>query len=178
MPSSLAGRVPGGRFPLLDRLDLIEHGRLLQGEDARGGLVPSGRDELFVAGALFALEYLAGLDVEPPLGSLHRARGSCQLIKKLVLFPVRFLFTAGEDAVEEILRPELLLARSVRRLTKLVLFPVRFLFTTEKGRVSTIAAAVDYYMAADASPGAVLVGRRTCLVDCAAGERRRGLTAP
>jgi predicted nucleotidyltransferase len=44
-PSSLAGRVPGGRFPPLDRLELLEHGRLLQGEDARGGLVPPRRDE-------------------------------------------------------------------------------------------------------------------------------------
>lgn len=45
-PSSLAGRVPGGRFPPLDRLDLLEHGCLLRGEDARSGLVPPGRDEL------------------------------------------------------------------------------------------------------------------------------------
>jgi predicted nucleotidyltransferase len=156
-PLSLAGRVSGGRFPLLDRLDLIEHGRLLQGEDARGGLVPPRRDELLMAGAHFALEYLAGLDVEPPLGSLHRARGSRQLIKKLVLFPFRFLFTAGEGAVEEILRPELLLARGIRRLTKLVLFPVRFLFTADTGRVGTNDDAVDHYLASDTPPGATLV---------------------
>jgi hypothetical protein len=141
--SSLGGRVPGGRFPPLDRLDLLEHGRLLRGEDVRNGLVPPGRDELLVAGALFALEYLAGLVVGPPheerpgqaLGSMHR----------------------GEDAVEEIRCPELLLARGVRRLTKLVLFPVRFLFTAETGRVGTNAAAVDHYLAADAPPGAALV---------------------
>ena len=156
-PSSLAGLVPGGRFPPLDRLDLLEHGRLLQGNDAHGGLVPPRWDELLVASALFALEYLAGLVVEPPLGSLPHARSSRSLVKKLVLFPVHFLFTAGEDAVEEIRRPELLLAKDVRRLTKLVLFPVRFLFTTETGRVGTNAAAVDHYLAADVSPGAALV---------------------
>jgi hypothetical protein len=140
--SSLGGRVPGGRFPPLDRLDLLEHGRLLRGEDVRNGLVPPSRDELLVAGALFALEYLADLVVGPPherpeqaLGSLHR----------------------GEDAVEEIRRPELLLARGLRRLTKLVLFPVRFLFTAETGRVGTNDAAVDHYLAADAPPGGALV---------------------
>ena len=126
-PSSLAGQVPGGRFPPLDRLDLLEHGRLLWGEDARSGLAPPGRDELLVAGAIFALEYLAGLVVRSPheragkaLGSLHRTRG-------------------------------------VRRLTKLVLFPVRFLFTAETGQVATNSDAVAHYLAADASPGAELV---------------------
>ena len=126
-PSSLAGRVPGGRFPPLDRLDLLEHGCLLQGEDTRSGLVPPDRDELLVAGALFALEYLAGLAVGTPhertgqaLGSLHRGRG-------------------------------------VRRLTKLILFPVRFLFTAETGRVGTNEDAVDHYLAADSPPGVALV---------------------
>src|SRR5215212_1726961 len=127
-PSSLAGQVPGGRFPPLDRLDLLEHGRLLWGEDARSGLAPPGRDELLVAGAIFALAYLAGLVVRSPherggnaLGSLHRTRG------------VR------------------------RRLSKLVLFPVRFLFTADEGRVATYGDAVEHYLAADASPGDALV---------------------
>ena len=162
-PSSLAGRVPGGRFPPLDRLDLLEHGCLLQGEDTRSGLVPPDRDELLVAGALFALEYLAGLAVGTPhertgqaLGSLHRGRGVRRLTK-LILFPVRFLFTASEDTVEEIRCPELLLARGVRRLTKLVLFPIRFLFTAETGRVGTNEDAVDHYLAADSPPGVALV---------------------
>ena len=37
-PSTLRGERPGGRFPPLDRLDLLEHGRLLAGADARAGL--------------------------------------------------------------------------------------------------------------------------------------------
>jgi predicted nucleotidyltransferase len=134
-PSSLVGRVPGGRFPPLDRLDLLEHGRLLRGEDVRSGLVPPSRDELLVAGALFALEYLA-----------------C-----LVVGPSHELSTVSEDAVKEIRRPELLLAQGIRRLTKLVLFPVRFLFTAETGRVGTNDEAVDHYLAADAPPSAALV---------------------
>jgi len=162
-PSSLAGQVPGGRFPPLDRLDLLEHGRLLWGEDARSDLAPPGRDELLVAGAIFALEHLAGLVVRSPherggnaLGSVHRTRGVRRL-SKLVLFPVRFLFTTDEDAVEEVRRPELLLARGVLRLTKLILFPVRFLFTAETGRIATYGDAVEHYLAADASPGDALV---------------------
>ena len=126
-PSSLAGRVPGGRFPPLDRLDLLEHGCLLRGEDARSGLVPPGRDELIVAGALFALEYLAGVVVGSPHERPGLALGSLQR------------------------------AWDVRRLTKLVLFPVRFLFTAETGRGGTNAAAVAHYLAADAPPGAALV---------------------
>ena len=162
-PSSLAGRVQGGRFPPLDRLDLLEHGCLLRGEDARSGMVPPSQDELLVGGAVFALEHLAGLVVGRPrerpgqvLGSPQRARGVGRLTK-LALFPVRFLFDSGEDALEEIRRPELLLARGVRRLTKLVLFPVRLLFTAETGRVGSNAAAVDRYLASDAPPGAALV---------------------
>jgi hypothetical protein len=162
-PSSLAGQVPGGRFPLLDRLDLLEHGYLLWGADARSGLVPPGRDELIVAGALFALEYLAGLVVEPPhegpvqaLGHLHRTRVLYRLAKH-VLFPVRSIFTTGKDPTEKIRRPQLLLAQGLRELTKLVLFPVRFLFTTETGRVGTNEDAVNHYLAADTLPGAVLV---------------------
>jgi predicted nucleotidyltransferase len=138
-PSSLAGQVSGGRFPAFDRLDLLEHGRLLRGEDVRGGLVPPARNELLVAGALFALEHLAGSAAKPPLerpgralSSVRRARGVRRLVK-LLLFPDHFVRVASGDALEEIHRPKLLLSRGVRRLTKLVLFPVRLLFTAETG---------------------------------------------
>src|SRR6266849_2270243 len=39
-PATLRGERVGGRFPPLDRLDLLEHGRLLAGQDARGGVSP------------------------------------------------------------------------------------------------------------------------------------------
>src|SRR5207245_5050918 len=94
-PSTLRGQQDGGRFPAMDRLDLIENGRLLGGaDDVRSGLPRPGASELLVTGAEFALNRLAGVP------------------------------RAGEDAVEEIRRPELLIGRGVRRLTKLVLFPV------------------------------------------------------
>src|SRR5829696_5066898 len=92
IPSSLAGlRRP---LPALDRLDLLEHGLLLLGEDVRGGLLLPARNELLVSGALFALEHLAGSAVGPP----PRARGVGRLTK-LVLFPVCLLFAAETGRV-------------------------------------------------------------------------------
>jgi hypothetical protein len=119
-PSTLRGDRPGGRFPPHDRLDLIENGRLLHGTDeARHRLVaPSSRD-LLVSGAEFALDYLAGVGATAALpaqglGSMRPAgpdtleeiRSSCVLltrgvrrVTKLVLFPVRFMFTASTGQV-------------------------------------------------------------------------------
>ena len=59
-PATLRGQVKGGRFPPLDRLDLLDYGRLLTGLDARSGVVRPDRAELLVAGAEFALGYLGG----------------------------------------------------------------------------------------------------------------------
>ena len=60
-PATLRGECEGGRFPPLDRLDLIENGRLIAGVDARTGLPRPTADELLITGAEFALEFLAGL---------------------------------------------------------------------------------------------------------------------
>jgi hypothetical protein len=141
-PATLRGEQNGGRFPALDRLDLIENGRLLAGSDgARLGLPRPSAGELLITGAEFALDYLAG--VRRPgalpaegLGSMRRA---------------------GEDAIEEILSPDLLLARGVRRVTKLVLFPVRFMYTAATGRVGTNDAAVARYLGDDQAPSIGLV---------------------
>lgn len=135
-PSTLRGEREGGRFPPLDRLDLLENGRLLAGTDVRRGLPRPGAGELLVSGAEFALDYLAGV----------RAAGSPASADLGSLRP------AGTDAVDEIRFPEVLLSRGVRRLTKLVLFPVRFLFTAETGRVGTNEAAVTWYLADAEAP--------------------------
>ena len=55
---SLRGGLPEGRFPPLDRLDLILHGRLLSGRDTRDGLPKPSVDELVVGAVRFALEVL------------------------------------------------------------------------------------------------------------------------
>jgi hypothetical protein len=139
--STLQDGSEGGRFPPLDRLDLIEHGRLLTGNDSRILMARPRPTELFVAGAEFALDFLAGeQDVHAPglarLGSM----------------------SPGEDSVTEQLRdPALLVAQGPRRLTKLVLFPVRFLFTAETSQVGTNALAVEHFLADADAPAKELV---------------------
>ena len=98
-PASLRGEREGGRFPALDRLDLIESGRLLAGtDDARMTLPrPDGR-ELTVTGAEFALDHLAEAVEEIRCPTLLVGRG-VRRVTKVVLFPVRFLFTAATGQV-------------------------------------------------------------------------------
>jgi predicted nucleotidyltransferase len=140
-PSTLRGEQPGGRFPPLDRLDLIENGRLLAGTNARLDLSRPSAEELLISGAEFALDSLAGARAaaEPGAAGLGSLRA------------------VAEDAVREIRRPELLLARGVRRVTKTVLFPVRFLFTAATGDVGTNDAAAAWYLADREVPSATLV---------------------
>lgn len=135
-PNMLASQGHDGRFPPLDRLDLIENGRLLTGADARRGLPRPSASDLIVAGAEFAIEFLAGVRLSVSGGGSRL--GSMR--------------AAGEDAVDQIRRPDLLIAAGVRRLTKLVLFPVRFLFTAATGRVGTNSESVEWYLARDAAP--------------------------
>jgi hypothetical protein len=84
-----------GRFPAPDRLDLIESGRLLGGQDVRQGLARPDPSELVVGGAEFALDHLGAAaaieEIRTP--RLLLEHGPIRLTK-MVLFPVRFLFTA------------------------------------------------------------------------------------
>jgi hypothetical protein len=130
-PETLAGRAPGGRFPPLDRLDLVENGLLLDGTECRQGLTGPDPAELLVEGAEFALDFLGPGHGSggPPGASL----GS--------------LTPAGAEVIEEVRQPELLMKQGTRHLTKVVLFPARFLFTAATGLVGTNHAAVDYYLA-------------------------------
>ena len=130
-PETLAGRAPGGRFPPLDRLDLLENGMLLDGTECRQGLTRPDPVDLLVEGAEFALDFL---------GPGHQAGGPASST-------LGSLTPAGNEVIEEIRRPELLMKQGTRHLTKTVLFPVRFLFTAATGRVGTNHAAVDYYLA-------------------------------
>lgn len=93
-PASLRGRTGGGRFPPLDRLCLLEHGRLLTGKDVCNGLPYPSRTELVVTGAQFALDALAG-DVVSYAGRLDLlVTAGVRWMTKIVLFPARFIFTA------------------------------------------------------------------------------------
>jgi hypothetical protein len=143
--STLRDGTEGGRFPPLDRLDLIEHGRLLLGDDCREEMSRPSRDELLVMGATFALDFLAGEPTAPGVG--RAGLGS---------------MSPGDDSVTRQLRdPALLVAQGPRRLTKLVLFPVRFLYTAQTGNVGTIGAAVEHFMTDPGAPAKPLVQAAT-----------------
>ena len=97
---ALSGTAAGGRFPPLDRLDLKLYGRLLAGRDVRGSVLAPSRKELVVAAAEHALARLATADVVEKLktpGVLGRA--DARTVTKLILFPVRFLYTARTGEV-------------------------------------------------------------------------------
>ena len=96
-PATLQGQSRGGRFPPLDRLDLLEYGRLLTGTDARSAVARPDRTELLVAGAEFALGAL-GRTTEIRTPSRLVSAG-LRRMTKVVLFPVRFLFTAQTGQV-------------------------------------------------------------------------------
>jgi hypothetical protein len=140
-PSTLRGQSRGGRFPALDRLDLLENGRLLEGRDAREGFARPSIAELLIEGAEFALDYLGGGrgSLGPPSPGLGSMR------------------PADNTVLEEIRTPALLVSRGPRQMTKLVLFPVRFLFTAATGQVGTTALAVEHYLADSHAPSADLV---------------------
>jgi hypothetical protein len=140
-PATLAGQHPGGRFPPLDRLDLLDYGRLLTGRDVRAGVARPDRTELLVAGAEFALAYLGA----PSTGWPDRLQGWARLRSR------------DGNALDEIRTPARLVARGPRRVTKIVLFPVRFLFTAETGRVGTNTLAAKHYLASAYAPAAALV---------------------
>lgn len=139
-PSTLRGQRRGGRFPPLDRLDLLEHGRLLTGQDARSAVARPDRAELLVAGAEFALGYLGGAR-KLPGGLWAWTRPG----------------TRDDNVLDEIRTPSRLVARGPRRLTKIVLFPVRFLFTAQTGQVSTSTVAAGHYLASARAPATTLV---------------------
>jgi hypothetical protein len=136
-PATLRGPGRGGRFPPLDRLDLLEYGRLLTGQDVRSCVARPDRTELLVAGAEFALGYLGGASRLPDWPARLRRR--------------------DDSALNDIRAPSRLVTRGPRRMTKIVLFPVRFLFTAETGQVGTNALAAGHHLADASAPGVTLV---------------------
>lgn len=144
-PATLRAAARGGRFPPLDRLDLLENGRLLAGADARDGMARPGPDELMVAGAEFAVGFLGSTGWRSRLGPWSGLSLGARLRP------------SDDTILTEIRDPRQLVAQGPRHLTKVVLFPARFLFTAATGRVGTNARAAEHYLAGDPAPAAALV---------------------
>ncbi len=107
-PASLCDVEPGGRFPPFDKLDLLEHARLIKGEESREGIPRPAPRELEVDGMRFALDYLGAENRLPEYRdpALLLKKGELYL-SKTVLYPARFLYTlqtggvAGNDVAVE-----------------------------------------------------------------------------
>jgi hypothetical protein len=109
--ATLSGALNGGRFPPLDRLDLMKFGRLVRGRDVRSELSTPTLKDLVIVGAEFALWRLARDDVTAKLKDPRAlAQSDAKTLTKLILYPVRFMYTArtgevgrNEAAVEHFL---------------------------------------------------------------------------
>ena len=98
--ATLSGLATGGRFPPLDRLDLKQFGRLLVGRDIRDQLPQPSLRELVVVGAEFSLKRLSTREVIAKLKNpAALASSDLKTLTKLILFPVRFVFTARTGEV-------------------------------------------------------------------------------
>jgi hypothetical protein len=99
---SIAGHAPGGRFPALDRLDLIRHGVLIRGDDIRAGLPEPSHEDLVVGTAGFAVRMLAVPDRRREIiDARYTAALGPRAASKVALFPVRFLLTARTGLIGE-----------------------------------------------------------------------------
>lgn len=98
LPSFIQGV---GRFPPLDRLDLIEHGVLMWGEDKRHLLTKPSHDELVLASTKFISEYMLHAEKAEEIKYSPRVivdKGA-RYFSKCVIFPVRLLFTLENQDV-------------------------------------------------------------------------------
>ncbi len=88
-----------GRFPLVDREDLVRHGVCLRGEDQRHRVALPHADQLYgelvLETARFMLDKFAARPDGPlPSDTTDGPAQDCREVTKAVLFPVRFVYTA------------------------------------------------------------------------------------
>jgi hypothetical protein len=87
------------RLPAIDRLDLLESGRLLYGQDNRQPATAPSHNELIIDSAEFALSKID----EGYRAKLHHpsrlVAAGARAVTKTTLFPVRFLYTLATNRV-------------------------------------------------------------------------------
>lgn len=100
--ASLRGEKTGGRFPAIDRLDLVRHGRLLAGRDVRNQIPVPDRRTLDVESAKFALRRLAAPEhMEKVSKPRQLLAGGLIPLTKAILLPVRVLYVVKTGCVGE-----------------------------------------------------------------------------
>jgi hypothetical protein len=93
LPALRDGR-DDGRFPALDRLELVDRGVLLLGNEVAGQVARPTTDELLLESARFAVDVLATDEVTAEFHHPARLLADPVWFTKAVLFPVRFLYTS------------------------------------------------------------------------------------
>lgn len=90
-----------GRFPALDRLDLIRHAILIAGEDCRTKLKAPKHEELVTESADFILSFMLAGDKADELAQHPEVimQKGARYFTKFVLFPVRLIFTLDHPNV-------------------------------------------------------------------------------
>lgn len=88
------------RYPLFDKLDLIEHGTLLYGKDIKTKIIKPTFEELIIDSAKFSLSYLANNDRLDEFKNVSKIvqKGNLYL-SKTILFPVRFIYFANSKKI-------------------------------------------------------------------------------
>lgn len=91
-----------GRFPALDRLDLIKHGTLQYGVDCRSQLQKPMADEIILESGHFLVDFMLTPEKQQQLLNNRQQIGKqgARYFSKFVLFSVRLLYTI--DHPEEI----------------------------------------------------------------------------
>ena len=84
-----------GRFPALDRLDLLQHGILLKGNDVRSQLTAPSPQEIIAESAAFIKSFMLTPEKEKELKHHPEVilQKGARYFSKFVLFPVRLIFT-------------------------------------------------------------------------------------
>ncbi len=142
---SLSGVSPGGRFPPLDRLDLKKYGRLIVGRDVRESVPFPARSELVVVGAELALRRLASDDVIRKLKSPEALlRCDQKTLTRLILWPVRFLYTArtGDVGRNDVAVEHFAAAGKERAATELVRLALKWRHACPAASDQDAAAAI------------------------------------
>lgn len=103
--SSINGVTDEGRYPLFDRVDLLDHGLLLSGKDIRTQLKNPSKKELDISSALFALEYLETEEMANDFSNSQSIIDKGPVYtSKIVLYPCRFIYLqrTGEIAGNDV----------------------------------------------------------------------------